>query len=161
MLTRWNEFGMRNLDRDLDGFGDLRREMDRVVSDFERYWGLGGNHRPNGRGAARGEFPRLSIEDRGAELRLRAEVPGLGEEDIDVSLEQTTLTIRGQRKPDVPEGYSVHRQERGPLAFARSFTLPCRVDAEKVVATLENGVLEMTLPKVPEEQPRRIQVRAP
>lgn len=157
MLTRWNDF--TGLGRDLDGFGDLRREMDRVFADFERYWGVGAA-RPGLSGANARGFPRLSLHDTGRELRLRAEVPGLGEDEIEVSMEQSTLTIRGQRRADAPEGYAVHRQERGPLAFARSIALPCRVDAEKVVAHLKNGVLELTMPKVPEEQPRRIQVSA-
>jgi HSP20 family protein len=133
--------------------------MDRVFADFERYWGIGGM-RPNGAVESARAFPRVSVDDAGSELRLRAEVPGVTLDELDVSLEQSTLTIRGQRRSDAPEGYSVHRQERGPLAFARSFSLPCRVDADKVVATLENGVLELTMPKVPEEQPRRIRVRA-
>lgn len=102
----------------------------------------------------------MSLYDAGTELRLLAEVPGVSEKDLNVSVEKSSLSIRGERKVEVPEGYSVHRQERGTLSFARSFALPCRIDAEKTTANLRNGVLEMKLPKVAEEQPRQIQVRA-
>lgn len=161
MLTRWSDFGFGDLDRHFSALSDLRREMDRLFTDFERGWGFESPRLAIGAGpVARSAWPRVSVNDTGSELRLRAEVPGLSEKDLDVTVEQSSLTIRGQRQADVPEGYSVHRQERGAMSFARSFTLPCRVDAEKVTANLKNGILEMTLPKVAEEQPKQIQVRA-
>jgi HSP20 family protein len=83
----------------------------------------------------------------------------VSERDLDISVEQSSLTIRGERRTKAPEGYSVHRQERASHSFARSFALPCRIDAEKATANLQNGILEMSLPKVAEEQPRQIQVR--
>lgn len=159
MLTRWNDVGFGGLGRELSALNDLRSQMDRLFLDFERGWGV-----DRGRGDAPGwipgaGWPRVGLHDAGSELRLRVEVPGLSEGDLDVSVEQSSLTIRGQRTIDVPEGYSVHRQERGERAFARTFTLPARVDAEKATAKLKNGVLEMVLPKIAEEQPRQIQVQ--
>jgi len=155
MLTRWNEFGFGDFDRHFSVLNSLRREMDRVFGDFER--GYGHDYlQASGQGLA----PRLSVQDTGAELRVRAEVPGLTQKDLQITVEQSSLTIRGQRKVEEPKGYSVHRQERGQLSFARSFTLPSRIDAEKAVAELKNGVLELTLPKLAEAQPRQIQVRA-
>lgn len=160
MLTRWDDFELADLERSFTAFSDLRREMDRVFHDFERGYGGEAWRARSPAPMSRSAWPRLSMQDTGSELRVRAEVPGLSEKDLNVTVEMSSLTIRGQRQPDVPEGYSVHRQERGALAFARSFTLPCRVDAEKVTAKLKNGILELTLPKVPEERPKQIQVRA-
>lgn len=155
MLTRWNELG--GLHRELSALNDLRNQMDRLLLDFERGWNeprresswLGGS-----------AWPRIALYDAGSELRLRAELPGMSEKDLDISVEQSSLTIRGERVAEAPEGYSVHRQERGNRRFARSFTLPCRINAEKATAELKNGILDMKLPKVAEEQPRQIKVRA-
>lgn len=159
MLTRWNELGFGGLDRELSALDDLRNQMDRLFLDFERGWGPGRAPRAQRDWAAGAAWPHIALYDAGSELRLRAEVPGLSEKDLEISVEQSSLTIRGERTIDVPEGYSVHRQERGNRSFARSFTLPCRVDAERATANLKNGILEMTLPKVAEEQPRQIQVK--
>jgi HSP20 family protein len=159
MLTRWNELGFGGLDRELSALDDLRNQMDRLFLDFERGWGTGREPRTQRNWAAGTAWPHIALYDSGSELRLRAEVPGLSEKDLDVSVEQSSLTIRGERTIEVPEGYSVHRQERGNRSFARSFTLPCRIDAERATANLKNGILEMTLPKVAEEQPRQIQVK--
>lgn len=158
MLTRWNDFGF--FDRDLSVLDDLRREMDRWFADVERGRGVATDRRPALSSGARTGLPRVGLFDTGTEIRLRAEVPGLTEKDLDVTVEQNSLTIRGERKINPLEGYSVHRMERGSTAFARSFSLPCRVDTEKTTATLKNGILEMTLPKAAEERPRQIQVRA-
>ncbi len=159
MLTRWNDIGLGGLERQLTSLNDLRNQMDRLFLDFERDWGAGGDARGGQAWIAGAAWPRIGVYDNGAELRVLAEVPGVSEKDLDISIEQSSLTIRGERKAEVPEGYSVHRQERGSHSFARSFTLPCRVDVEKATARLKNGILEMTMPKVAEEQPRQIQVQ--
>jgi len=159
MLTRWNELGFGGLDRELSALNHLRNQMDRLFLDFERGWDGGRDVRAQAGTFAGSAWPRIALYDSGSELRLRAEMPGVSEKDLDISMEQSSLTIRGQRMSEVPEGYSVHRQERGNRSFARSFTLPCRIDAEKATANLKNGILEMTLPKVAEEQPRQIQVK--
>jgi len=158
MLTRWNDIGFGGLGRELSALNDLRNQMDRLFLDFERGWDVARDPRRAASGSAGASWPRISLHDAGAELRLLAEVPGVSEKDLDISVEQSSLTIRGERKAEAPEGYSVHRQERGNYSFARSFTLPCRIDAEKTTANLKNGILELTLPKVAEEQPRQIQV---
>lgn len=159
MLTRWNDIGFGGLERELSALNDLRNQMDRLFPDFERGWGLSREPRSIRAWTGDSAWPRVSLYDAGSELRLVAEVPGVSEKDLDISVEQSSLTIRGERKADVHEGYAVHRQERGNRTFARSFTLPCRIDAEKATANLKNGVLMMSLPKVAEEQPRQIQVR--
>lgn len=105
-------------------------------------------------------MPRMNLVDAGSELRLYAELPGFGADDVEVTVERNRLTLRGQRKREVPEGYSVRRSERGDLAFTRTLTLPCRVDADAIDAQLASGILTLTMPKAAEERPRQITVKA-
>jgi HSP20 family protein len=161
MLTRWSDYGFDNLDRSFAALSDLRQEMDRVFQRFEVDWprelqllsGAGGMAMDN-------SLPQLVLADEGAELRVYAEVPGFASGDLNVSIEQGTLTIRGERSDEVPQGYSVHRKERGAVRFARSIGLPARVESDKVEANLRDGILELRLPKVAAERPRTIDVKA-
>jgi len=155
MLTRWGELGLGNLGRGLSTFDELRREMDRLLSAFDRDYGEGTFTHP-----AYGRPFRVSLTDTGHELKLRAELPGFTEKDLAVSVEQGSLTIRGERKTGVPKGYAAHRQERGEMQFARSFALASMIDTNKVEAVLKNGVLELTMPKAEEARPREIQIKA-
>lgn len=158
MLMRWNDFGnlgrarARDAARTSDPFDALRREMNHLFFDFERGWP----------GAAREEsrsWPRATLEDTGAALIVRAELPGVEDSALELSAEEATLTIKGERKDTPPEGYSVHRKERGAFRFSRSFALPAKVDVERVQAVLKHGVLTVTLPKAKEAQPRQISVK--
>jgi len=158
MLTRFSD-----IDRTFAVMDQLRRRMDRVFDEYEptrRRDALRANLAEEAeRLSARGRWPRLSLADAGVSLVIKAEVPGLAEKDVQLSIHQDVLTMSGERKQDAPEGYFVHRQERAPLKFARSFTLPCKVDPEKTTATLKDGVLTVTLAKAPESQPRQIAVK--
>ena len=84
----------------------------------------------------------------------------MSEADIELTLDAEVLSISGERKAVAPEGYSVHRRERPHVKFARSVTLPCKVDVEKTKASVKDGVLTITLAKAPEATPRRIAVQA-
>jgi HSP20 family protein len=152
MLNRFDEF-----DRHPFAAMDvLRRRMDRLFDEIQPT-------REHGRDAERlwsGRFPRLSFADTGSSLVLEADLPGLGEKDVQLSIHQDVLTVSGERRPDAPQGSFVHRQERRPVRFSRSFALPCKVDPEKSTASLKNGVLTITLNKAVEAQPRQIAVRA-
>jgi len=88
------------------------------------------------------------------------DTPGLVESDIELDVHGQVLSIRAERKHVAPEGFTAHRVERPSYRIAQSFTLPTRVDVERVTAQLENGVLTVTLPKAAEAHPRRIEVRA-
>lgn len=153
MLTRfsdfndWPAFGFADFGRGHAPQTQLRRELDRLFGDFER-------------SANAPTTSAVTFEDDGTSFVLRADVPGLTENDFQISVAGNTVTLRGERKLDVPEGHSVHRRERRPFRFAKSFELPTRVDAEKTTATLKNGVLTLTLPKVADAQPRQISVKA-
>ena len=102
---------------------------------------------------------RLDRTRDGEVLRLSVELPGFTEKDVELEVHRNMLTLRGQRKVEVPEGYTVHRRERGDIELTRTLALPYRVDAERVEATLTNGVLRVTMPKAAEERPRQIAVR--
>ncbi len=106
-------------------------------------------------------FPRVNVYSTPDESVLRAEVPGVAMQDLDITVEGDTLTVKGVRKPDCevpPERY--YRCERGHGRFGRSVRLPHRVDTGKVEATLRSGMLEVRLPKAPEEKPYSIAVKS-
>lgn len=109
--------------------------------------------------AARPWTPAVDIVENEDELVLTADVPGVKMEDVDIRLEDGTLTISGSRKFEQEEkkaGY--HRLERAYGNFQRAFSLPESVDAEKVSAKFENGVLKIVLPKKEMAKPRSIKV---
>jgi HSP20 family protein len=151
MLTRWN--GWNDYDEMFAAMNDMRAYMDQV---FEEAFGAGFT---NGRGAASGSWPRVNLIDDGSNLVLTAEVPGLTEKDIQLTLNQQVLSISGERKLEVPEGYSTHRNERANVRFSRSLSLPCRVDADKTQATVRDGILTVTLEKAADARPRQIAVQ--
>jgi HSP20 family protein len=120
-----------------------------------------------GGGLARGEKPAAGnwvpavdiYETEGHDVVLHAELPGMSREDIDVTVDQQTLTVKGSRKPvgDVPDD-RYRRVERRFGTFSRSFSLPSTVDASKVSAEYKNGVLTVKLPYREESKPRAISV---
>jgi HSP20 family protein len=139
MLNYWNDF-----DHTLALFDDFRRRMDRMIANAE--------HRSSA-------APEMNIRDEGKQIHLVAEVPGVPQDKLQVSLHNNTLTISGERASDLPDGYTIHRRERTPIQFSRSFTLPVKIDAEKTQAELKDGVLRLTLEKAAEAQPRQIAVK--
>jgi HSP20 family protein len=140
----------RDFDSALELMDQLRRRMDRVFLDYE----TGFAPEP-----ATGTSPKTNVYDAGSAFVIQADVPGLDEKNLALTLTQGVLTLSGERKSDVPEGYAAYRQERAPFRFSRSFALPAKVDPEKTVATLKDGVLTVTLEKAPEVKPRQISVR--
>jgi HSP20 family protein len=152
MLSRLTDF-----DRTFDVLDELRRQMDRVWNDYDGTWGVTPSATQTLSSAS---WPRFNVLDAGANLVVTAEVPGLTEKDLEVSLEDGVLTIGGERKSLQPEGYAVHRRERPAFRFGRSFALPVKVDAEKTAATVKDGILTITLAKAPEARPRQISVKA-
>jgi HSP20 family protein len=151
MLVRfndWNRFPVFNAQRALP-VSTLRRELDRLFGDLERA--------PTFSSA---QTPPIILEDRGDAFRIRAEVPGLSEKDVEISVTANVVSLKAARKVETPEGYSAHRRERPSFTFNQSYELPTRIDPEKVEASLKQGVLTLTLPKVAESQPKRVTVSA-
>jgi HSP20 family protein len=147
MLTRWEPF------RDLS---TLQDRIDRLFQDT-----LGRN-----RGDFAGEglegaawAPAVDILEKGDDLVLRADLPGVDPKDVEINVQNGTLTLKGERKweSDVKED-DFRRVERVYGSFVRSFSLPTTVDADKVEAEYRNGVLEVKLPKRPEAKPKQIKV---
>ena len=106
-------------------------------------------------------LPSVDVFEDKESLKIVAELPGLKPEDVKITLENSTLTLRGEKKQVAEEKTErVHRYERSYGSFERSFSLPNTVDAEKVAAAFENGVLTVTLPKAEKAKPREIAVAA-
>jgi HSP20 family protein len=145
-MARW----YTNYERPWSAFDELRRRMEALMEQVE----------PSGRLNLTGSWPQTNIYDNGEALVVEAVVPGVKNEDINLVVHEDVLTLSGERKPETFEGYTVHRAERRPIKFSRSFTLPTQVDFDKSYAQLKNGVLLVMLPKTPEAQPKRISVKA-
>ena len=103
--------------------------------------------------------PAVDIYEDEHALRLKFEVPGIDQKELDIRLENNTLTVRGERKLEKEEKQeNFHRIERSYGSFVRSFTLPNTVEADQVKADYENAVLNITLPKMAEAKPKQIKV---
>jgi HSP20 family protein len=106
--------------------------------------------------------PSVDIFEKENALILNAEVPGLDENDIEIEIENNTLTVRGERKLEKEtKEESYHRIERAYGSFCRSFTLPAYIDQEKIKAEHENGVLKVVMPKKAELKPKKVKVIKP
>jgi HSP20 family protein len=103
--------------------------------------------------------PRVDILENDATYQVTAELPGVKKEDVEITVENNVLTLKGERKfeKDVnKEQY--HRIERAYGSFARSFTLPNRVAQEQVLAKFDNGLLTITIPKAAEARPKKVEI---
>jgi len=108
-----------------------------------------------------GWAPAIEVFEKEDKFVVKAELPGMREEDIDVSIVGNTLTIKGERKAESEvkeEDY--YCCERSYGSFSRSIAVPSNVDAKKIEASFEYGVLDVSLPKVPEVKPKKIAVSA-
>lgn len=150
MLTGWRDF-----DDTLRALSQLQRRIDHVFDDWAGASGY--ELAPRARVAA---WPPVNAFETKDSFVYRAEVPGLGENDVSVYVEDESLVLRGERKSAVPEGYQVRMRERAPVAFARKLPLPGRVEAEGVTASVKDGILTVTLPKAKDALPRQITVKA-
>jgi HSP20 family protein len=105
--------------------------------------------------------PAVDVYEDEHKVTLKIEVPGIEEKDIDVRVENNTLTVAGERKIEKEEKEENYRRvERQYGSFTRTFTLPQTVDTDKVSANYEKGVLNITLPKKAEAKPKQIKVNA-
>lgn len=103
--------------------------------------------------------PRMDIHESQDAFTVWMDVPGLSSDDVQVTLDRNLLSIRGQRRfSEEHKEESFHRIERRYGQFERTVTLPATVDADGISASVDNGVLEITIPKAPEAKPRQIKV---
>lgn len=141
-LAKWNPF--KEL---IDVRDDFDRLVDRIFSrDFDLWEG--------------GRTPSIDVYEEGDNIVVKAEIPGVKKEDISVSLTGDTLTITGKKSEEKEvkrENY--YRKEIRSGAFSRSLTLPVQVDKDKVKAKYKDGVLELVLPKAPEEKEKEVKIK--
>jgi HSP20 family protein len=133
--------------------GSLQRELDRLFADFA------------GRGMTgfrSGELmPRMNISETDKEYEFTAELPGLEEKDVEVTLSDDTLTIRGEKKAEKEEKKKDYRLvERSYGSFSRSFAVPAGVDPSQIKATIDKGVLTVKFPKPAQAEAKKIDVKA-
>ena len=131
------------------------------IDPFRELASFFGSFEPSGKDQlATGTFvPAVDIYSDEQNLVLKLEVPGVNEEDLNVTVENNTLTIQGERKFEKEEKEeNFHRIERRYGSFSRTFKLPSTIDAEKVEASYEKGILKITLGKKAEAKPRQIKV---
>ncbi len=143
-VIRWDPF------REL---GTLQDRMNRLFDDAAR---TGGNGEPTSTTAW---SPAVDIVETDAAIQVRAEVPGISRDDIDLSLENNVLTLKGERKfekESKDENY--HRIERSYGSFSRSFSVPSTVDEAGIKADYKEGVLTITLPKTQKAKPKQIAI---
>ncbi len=146
-ITRW------------DPFRELNALQDRMTRLFQDSWGSLST-RAGEEGLATATFvPPVDIYEDEHSIVIKAEVPGIDPKDIDVRVENNTLTFRGERKLEHEEREeNYHRVERRYGSFYRSFTLPNTVETENLTADYNNGVLEIRMPKRAEAKPKQIKV---
>ncbi len=149
-LMKWKPF------RELTPFVDferMRREMDRIWNSFFE----GGMVR----GEDGGEWlPSLDVAETKNEFVVKAEVPGLDPKDIDISLSDGLLTIKGEKKQEKEEKEeNYHLVERSYGSFTRSIRLPKEIQSDKINASYKNGVLKVVLPKSEEAKQKEIKIK--
>jgi HSP20 family protein len=154
MLERWEPFG--SIRKKSDIFGELTRMQQEMNRFFDEFFG---DRRSE---LAEGEWlPAVDVSETETEIVVRAELPGLIQEDIELSLQDNVLTLKGEKKPEKKEQKeSYHRTERSYGSFTRAVTLPANVEQSKVQAAFKDGILKITLPKIEEVKPKKIVITA-
>jgi HSP20 family protein len=148
-LVRWEPV------RELDS---LQGEMNRL---FDTFFG-NGNANGNGHGVrTRRWVPAMDLVEADDALVLRADLPGLERGDVNIEIKDNVLTVSGERKAEhADKGDGFYRVERSFGRFSRSLALPDGVDEELIKASFDKGVLEVSIPKPAEKQPKRIEIGA-
>jgi len=142
-----------------DPYRDIVTLRDRMNRLFEDMPTLRGEEKDL---AASAWAPAVDIYETENEVVLTAEIPGVDEKDIEIKVEDDTLTIRGERKFEKEtKEENFHRIERAYGSFFRSFALPSYVDHDKIEAEHENGVLRIRMPKKAELKPRKVKIVKP
>jgi HSP20 family protein len=137
-------------------FGPLQREIERLFDDFTRNLSVAG---PQGQSTL---MPRMDVSETDKQIVITTELPGLERKDVDISIEDDVLTIRGEKKveeekKDEKENY--HVSERSYGMFYRAIQLPPGIDPRSIQATMSKGVLKITIPKPARSEAQKIEVK--
>jgi HSP20 family protein len=138
------------------------RELNTIQSEMNRLFNTFFEAPPGDSGTMQRRWiPAMDLVETDDDLVLRADLPGLSEKDVNIEVEDSVLTISGERKAEHEErkeGY--YRVERASGSFSRSLTLPEGVDPERVRASFDRGVLEVRIPKPEQRKPRKVTISA-
>jgi len=148
--------------KDLVRYREPFQELDRMRRDMDRLWDSFFEDRPMvRRGDWMGEWmPSLDLSETKNEFVVKAEVPGMTPKDIDISLSEGILTIRGEKKQEKEEKEeNYHFVERSYGSFSRSIRLPGEVHSDKIKAAYKDGILRVTLPKTEETKKKEIKIK--
>ncbi len=154
-LIPWkkNENSLAVRRREMDPFIQMRREIDQMFNGMLGDWTGPMNLLDRRLGSW---MPHVDVNETAKEIRVTAELPGMEEKDLEVSLVEGALTIKGEKSEEHEEEKGdVHRSERQYGMFERTIPLPSEVDVDKVKASFKKGVLKISLPKTKEAQSNR------
>ena len=128
----------------------IRKRMDQL---FGAYPGV------LGRVGQSSVFPAINLTENNEKFFIRAELPGISQEDLDIQATGNGLFIAGERKIPAQEGVKYHRREREAGKFSRAVNLPSEIDTERIHAELRQGILTIAIPKAEKAKPRQIEVK--
>jgi HSP20 family protein len=137
------------------------REVHSLQQEFNRLFGFFDSQTGERRAPARRFVPAIDLVEADQHYVLRADLPGLSEDDVNVEVDGRVLRVSGERKSEREEQRDgFYRLERASGSFSRTLTLPEGVDAEAIEASVANGVLEVKIPKPEQSQPKRVAIKA-
>ncbi len=105
-----------------------------------------------------GSYPPVNVFQKGEDLVVTAEIPGVKKEDLEISIKRNQLRISGKKQVELDDNMSIHRQERSAGNFDRTFNLPMEIESDHVKAELQDGVLALFLPRVEKDRAKTIHV---
>ncbi|MGH2832900.1 MAG: Hsp20/alpha crystallin family protein [Solirubrobacteraceae bacterium] len=137
------------------------RELNSLQQEVNRLFGSFFDSATNDASFTRRWIPAMDLVEQDEYYVLRADLPGLAEDDVNIELEDRVLTVSGERSSSTEQHQGGYRRvERASGSFSRSLTLPEGVDAEAIEASFEKGVLEVRIPKPEQPKPRRVTIKA-
>lgn len=150
ITSRFFDFPTLGWRSHFDELDRMRQQIDRLMNDTERQ-----TFRVPGTGV----FPLLNLTEDKDNYYLRAELPGVKSDDLEINATNSNISISGERKlPEENKGARFHRRERDSGRFSRAITLPGKIDSDKISASLTNGMLTVTIPKAESAKPKQIQI---
>ena len=156
-MIRWQPRHMMRPVREWNPF----HELDLFGEEFGRLLGWPGNGGFLAGAESASWAPRVDVIEEADRFQVRVDLPGMKKDDIQLTLDGSTLTIHGERKQErETKDRGIYRQERFTGSFSRSLVLPSTVDPQKIEATYNDGVLEVTVPKSDAAKPRQIAIQS-